>query len=214
MLDQEKRATDIARALLDIGAVSLNPKQPFTWTSGMKSPIYCDNRLTISFPEVRNMIAEGFAAYIKEHYPDVELIAGAATGGIPHAALVADKLRLPMVYVRSKPKGHGQGRMIEGVLHEGQKTIVIEDLISTGGSSLKVAQAVNEAGGRAIAVAAIFTYEFETARQAFEEAGISLITLSNFSTLIQVAASSGAIDQEELDLLRRWREDPQSYGTV
>jgi len=205
-------AQNIAKALLEIGAVNLNPRQPFTWTSGMKSPIYCDNRLTISYPAIRNMIADGFASIIRENYPDAELIAGAATGGIPHAALVADRLNLPMVYVRSKPKGHGQGRMVEGAMHEGQKTIVIEDLISTGGSSLKVAQAVNDEGGQAIAVAAIFTYEFEAATNAFREAGIDLRTLSNYSTLIQQAAESGSIDQEELALLHSWKERPDSYG--
>lgn len=208
----ETRAREIAKALLRIGAVNLNPKQPFTWTSGMKSPIYCDNRLTISYPEIRNLIADGFASIIRENYPDTELIAGAATGGIPHAALVADRLNLPMVYVRSKPKGYGQGRMIEGVLTQGQKTIVIEDLISTGGSSLKVAQAVNEAGGQALAVAAIFTYEFESAVHAFRKAGIELHTLSNYSTLIQEAAAGGSIDQEELALLHKWKESPETYG--
>jgi len=209
----ESRARDIAQALLRIGAVSLNPKQPFTWSSGLKSPIYCDNRLTISYPEIRELIADGFVSLIKEHYPDAELIAGAATGGIPHAALVADRLKLPMVYVRSKPKGHGQGRMVEGVLREGAKTVVIEDLISTGGSSLRVANAVNAEGGHTLAVAAIFTYEFESAVQAFRDAGIALHTLSNYSTLIQEAAASGSIDQEELALLHRWKESPETYGS-
>lgn len=208
----EKRARDIANALLRIKAVNLNPKQPFTWTSGMKSPIYCDNRLTISYPDIRGMIADGFAELIRERHPDAELIAGAATGGIPHAALVADRLELPMVYVRSKPKGHGQGRMIEGVLHEGQKTVVIEDLISTGGSSLKVAQAVDEAGGRTLAVAAIFTYEFASAVEAFRAANVELHTLTSFSALIREAAASGAIDSEDLDLLGRWRDNPNAYG--
>ncbi len=209
----DTKAQQIAKALLKIGAVNLSPKQPFTWTSGLKSPIYCDNRLTISYPEIRELIAEGFAELIREEYPETELIAGAATGGVPHAALVADRLKLPMVYVRSKPKGHGQGRMIEGVLKPGQKTIVIEDLISTGGSSLRVAQAVDEAGGETLAVAAIFTYEFESAKEAFRDAGIALRTLSNYSTLIQEAAASGAIDEDELELLHRWRQNPAAYGT-
>jgi len=212
MQASESRARDIAQALLRIGAVSLNPKQPFTWSSGLKSPIYCDNRLTISYPEIREMIADEFVSLIKEHYPDAELIAGAATGGIPHAALVADRLKLPMVYVRSKPKGHGQGRMVEGVLREGAKTVVIEDLISTGGSSLNVAKAINAEGGHTLAAAAIFTYEFESAVQAFRDVGIALHTLSNYSTLIQEAAASGSIDQEELALLKRWKESPESYG--
>lgn len=178
----------------------------------MKSPIYCDNRLTISYPDIRESIADGFAAIIREHYPETEVIAGAATGGIPHAALVADRLGLPMVYVRSKPKGYGQGRMIEGVLQQGQKAVVIEDLISTGGSSLKVAHAVNEAGGQTLAVAAIFTYEFEKAKQAFAEAGIPLHTLSNYSVLIQEAAKSGTVDENDLKLLQQWKESPETYG--
>lgn len=207
----ESRARAIANGLLKIEAVSLNPKQPFTWTSGMKSPIYCDNRLTISYPDIRGLIADGFASLIREKFPETELIAGAATGGVPHAALVAERLELPMVYVRSKPKGHGQGRMIEGKLEAGQKTVVIEDLISTGGSSLKVAQAVNEAGGQALAVAAIFTYEFESAIRAFRDAEIELHTLTNYSTLVMEAANNGSIDEEELTLLQRWRESPETY---
>lgn len=207
----ESRARAIANGLLKIEAVSLNPKQPFTWTSGMKSPIYCDNRLTISYPYIRGLIADGFASLIREKFPETELIAGAATGGVPHAALVAERLELPMVYVRSKPKGHGQGRMIEGKLEAGQKTVVIEDLISTGGSSLKVAQAVNEAGGQALAVAAIFTYEFESANRAFRDAEIELHTLTNYSTLVMEAANNGSIDEEELTLLQRWRESPETY---
>lgn len=205
-------AQQIASALLEIGAVHLNPKQPYTWTSGIKSPIYCDNRLTISYPEVRNLIADGFVKLIQEKYPDAELIAGAATGGVPHATLVADRLNLPMVYVRSKPKGHGQGRMIEGVMHKNQKTIVIEDLISTGGSSINVARAVNEEGGQTLAVASILTYEFEFAERAFAEAGFTHHSLTNYSVLIELAAQKGTVDQEELALLHRWRQDPTSYG--
>ena len=213
MLDTETIASNIAQSLLRIQAVTLNPKEPFTWTSGIKSPIYCDNRLTISYPEIRESIAENFASLIHQYYPETEVIAGAATGGIPHAALVADRLRLPMVYVRSKPKGHGQGRLIEGVLKEGQKVVVIEDLISTGGSSLKVAQAVHEAGGHPLAVAAIFTYEFESAKQNFEEAGIELRTLSNYSTLIQEAVKNGFVEQSDLKLLQAWKESPETYGS-
>jgi orotate phosphoribosyltransferase len=212
MQANETIARNIASALLEIGAVSLNAKNPFTWTSGIKSPIYCDNRLTISYPQIRGMIADGFASLIRTRYPDAELIAGAATGGIPHAALVADRLNLPMVYVRSKPKEHGQGRMIEGVVQQGAKTIVIEDLVSTGKSSLRVAQAVRDEGGQVLAVAAIFTYEFAAATAAFREAGIALHTLSNYSTLIQCALESGRIDEESLALLKKWRDNPQLYA--
>lgn len=212
MSANESFSRQIAADLLRIGAVSLSPKEPFTWSSGLKSPIYCDNRLTISYPEVRDRIAEGFAVMIRENYPDAEVIAGAATGGIPHAAWVADKLQLPMVYVRSKPKGHGKGKMIEGVLKEGQKVVVIEDLISTGGSSLNVALAVNESGGHTEAVHAIFSYQLEAAEHAFAKAGIALSTLSNFSSLIEVAAENGSIDQADLQLLHKWRANPAGFG--
>jgi orotate phosphoribosyltransferase len=205
-------AQDIAASLLNIGAVSLRPDQPFTWTSGMKSPIYCDNRVTISFPEIRNQIAEGFAAVIRANYPDAEVIAGAATGGIPHAAWVADKLGLPMVYVRDKAKGHGKENKIEGVLKPGQKTIVIEDLISTGGSSLKVAESVREVGAEAQAVIAIFTYEFPKAAQAFADASVPLHTLSNFSALIDVAVQQGVVKPEHVELLQAWKNDPAEYA--
>lgn len=201
-------ASGIAGSLLEIGAVTLRPQQPFTWTSGLKAPIYCDNRVTISFPGVRRTIAAGFAALIRDKYPDAEVIAGAATGGIPHAAWVAELLDLPMIYVRDKAKGHGKENKIEGVLKAGQKTVVIEDLVSTGGSSLKVAEAINEAGGRTLAIAAIFTYEFEKAEEAFREADIPLHTLSNYSALIEVAAGQGKIGSEDIELLQAWRRDP------
>jgi orotate phosphoribosyltransferase len=205
-------ATDIAASLLNIGAVSLRPDQPFTWTSGMKSPIYCDNRVTISFPEIRNQIAEGFASIIREKYPEAEVIAGAATGGIPHAAWVADKLGLPMIYVRDKAKGHGKENKIEGVLKPGQKTVVIEDLISTGGSSLKVAEAVREVGGEALAVIAIFTYEFPKAAESFAAAGVPLHTLSGFTSLVEVAVSQGLVKKEYIELLQAWKNDPAGYA--
>ncbi len=205
-------AEQIASALLDIEAVALRPKEPFTWTSGIKSPIYCDNRLTMSYPNIRDLIAEGFAALIEEKYPDTEVIAGTATAGIPHAAFVAQKMNLPMIYVRDKAKGHGKQNQIEGALKPGQKVLVIEDLISTGGSSIKAAQAVNEAGGQALAVAAIFTYELDRAVQAFTESGIELSALSNYSTLIQVAHSKGYVQEEDLAALKAWRENPSAFG--
>ncbi|WP_028549317.1 orotate phosphoribosyltransferase [Paenibacillus sp. UNC451MF] len=205
-------AEQIADALLRIKAVTLRPNQPFTWASGMKSPIYCDNRLTISYPEIRELIAEGFIALIRENFPDVEVIAGAATGGIPHAAWVAQKLNLPMVYVRDKAKGHGKENLIEGVIRPGQKTVVIEDLISTGGSSLKVALAVNEAGAHAQGVLGIFSYQFEKANEAFGSAGIPFETLTNYTTLVDVALKQGSIQQQDIELLKAWRLNPSEYG--
>ncbi|GAA4857565.1 orotate phosphoribosyltransferase [Paenibacillus vulneris] len=205
-------AEQIADALLRIQAVTLRPNQPFTWASGMKSPIYCDNRLTISYPEIRELIAEGFIALIRDNFPDVEVIAGAATGGIPHAAWVAQKLNLPMVYVRDKAKGHGKENLIEGVIRPGQKTVVIEDLISTGGSSLKVALAVNEAGAHTQGVLGIFSYQFEKAKEAFEGAGVPFETLSNYTTLVDVALRQGSIQQQDLELLKAWRLNPSEYG--
>jgi orotate phosphoribosyltransferase len=202
----------IASALLDIGAVALRPNEPFTWSSGIKSPIYCDNRLTISYPEIRELIANGFVAIIKAQYPDAEVIAGAATGGIPHAAWVAQKLNLPMIYVRDKPKGHGKENMIEGALKPNQKVVVIEDLISTGGSSLKVALAVNEAGGQALSVLAIFTYQLEKATEAFAAANIPIQTLTDFTMLLETAVELGKIQAEDIALMQSWRADPQAFG--
>lgn len=202
----------VASGLLQIGAVALRPHEPFTWTSGLKSPIYCDNRLTMSHPEVRELIAEGFAAYIRAHYLDVNLIAGTATAGIPHAAWVAQKLNVPMIYVRDKAKGHGKENLIEGAVPQGAKAIVIEDLISTGGSSIKAAQAVKEAGADVLAVCAIFSYELDKAMKAFAEHSLPLHTLSNYSALIETALKQGTINEEELALLQSWRIHPESFG--
>jgi orotate phosphoribosyltransferase len=202
----------IASSLLKIEAVALRPNEPFTWTSGIKSPIYCDNRLTISYPEIREMIADGFVAIIQEHYPEVEVIAGAATGGIPHASWVAQKLNLPMIYVRDKPKGHGKENMIEGVLKAKQKVVVIEDLISTGGSSLKVALAVNEAGGQALSVLAIFTYQLAQAVEAFAASNVPVQTLTNYTTLLDAAVNLGKIKSEDIALMQSWRANPQAFG--
>ncbi|WP_274363355.1 orotate phosphoribosyltransferase [Paenibacillus thermotolerans] len=207
MLEQQ-----IAEALLSIGAVSLRPNEPFTWTSGLKSPIYCDNRLTLSYPEIREQIAEGFASIIREQFPNAQVIAGTATAGIPHAAWVAQKLNLPMIYVRDKAKGHGKQNLIEGELKPGSRTIVIEDLISTGGSSLKAAQAVNEAGGEALAVLAIFSYQFEKAASAFRTSGIPLLTLSNYTALLEAAVRTQRIRQADIESLQSWRLQPEAYG--
>lgn len=205
-------AEKIASALLSIKAVALRPNDPFTWTSGIKSPIYCDNRLTMSYPEIRDLIAESFAALIREQYPETEVIAGTATAGIPHAAFVAQKLGLPMIYIRDKAKGHGKENQIEGLVKEGQKVIVIEDLISTGGSSIKAAQAVHQSGAEVLAVLAIFSYQLDRAVNGFVEAGIALQTLSNYSALIDVALREGAIAEGDIDLLRSWRENPAAFG--
>lgn len=212
MVNINSIAKQVAESLLEIGAVALRPHQPFTWTSGIKSPIYCDNRLTMSYPEIRDLIAESFATVIRESYPDTEVIAGTATAGIPHAAFVAQKLGLPMAYIRDKAKGHGKENQIEGLIKAGQKVIVIEDLISTGGSSIKAAQAVHEAGAVPQAVLAIFSYQLDKAVNAFAEAGIPLQTLSNYTALIDVAAERGVIKSEDLELLKSWRQDPSSFG--
>lgn len=206
------RSEQVASYLLKIGAVALRPQEPFTWTSGIKSPIYCDNRLTMAYPEVRGYIADAFAQLIISQYPDADVIAGTATAGIPHAAWVADKLNLPMAYIRDKAKGHGKQNQIEGRITPGQKVVVIEDLISTGGSSIKAAQAVQEAGGEVLAVLAIFSYELDRAVDAFAAAEMPLQTLSNYSTLIDVALAQGKIAATDVELLRSWRNDPSAFG--
>lgn len=196
----------IAQQLLSIGAVELRPNDPFTWASGVKSPIYCDNRLTMSYPKVRKAIADGLAETIRREYPDAQVIAGTATAGIPHAAWVAERLDLPMVYVRSKPKGHGQSNLIEGKIEPGQKAVVIEDLISKGGSVLQAAQALQEAGFEVAGIAAIFTYGLPQAEQAIHEAGFTFHTLTDFPALVEQAKESGSIAAEDLPMLSDWHE--------
>ncbi|MFI2857518.1 orotate phosphoribosyltransferase [Paenibacillus sp. JSM ZJ436] len=202
----------IASYLLEIEAVALRPHHPFTWTSGIQSPIYCDNRLTMSHPQVRDFIAESFAAIIREQFQDTDVIAGTATAGIPHAAWVAQKLNLPMAYIRDKAKGHGKENLIEGQIKPGQKAIVIEDLISTGGSSIKAAKAVEEAGAQVQSVLAIFSYQLDKAEKAFEEAGVPLQSLSNYTALTEVALEKGVIQKEDLELLQSFRANPAAYG--
>lgn len=196
----------IAQHLLSIGAVELRPNDPFTWASGVKSPIYCDNRLTMSYPAVRKAIADGLAETIRREYPDAQVIAGTATAGIPHAAWVAERLDLPMVYVRSKPKGHGQSNLIEGKIEPGQKAVVIEDLISKGGSVLQAAQALQDAGFQVAGIVAIFTYGLPQAEQAIQEAGFTFHTLTDFPALVEQAQESGAIAAEDLPMLSEWHE--------
>ncbi|MBE3554176.1 MAG: orotate phosphoribosyltransferase [Thermicanus sp.] len=195
---------EIAATLLQIDAVMLRPHEPFTWASGIKSPIYTDNRLTISYPKIRRMIAEGFASLIRERFPEANLIAGAATGGIPHAAWVADLLQLPMVYVRSKAKDHGRGSRIEGRIEGGEKAVVIEDLISTGESSLQVVRALREEKVEVLGVTAIFTYQFPLAERNFKKEDVSFFTLTDFHTLIAEAKKRGTLSEEELHLVQEW----------
>lgn len=201
----------IAADLLKIKAVALSPQKPFIWASGIKSPIYCDNRLTISYPSIREAIAAGLASLIKEKFPTVEVIAGTATAGIPHAAWVAEKLNLPMIYVRSKPKDHGQGRQIEGVLKPEQKTVLIDDLISTGGSVLKAVKAAQKEQAEVIGVVGIFSYQLAAATENFAAAKIPFATLTNYRELIEVAQESNYIDADDLQLLQAWRKDPQNW---
>ena len=202
----------VAKALLDIHAVTLNPDQPFTWASGLKSPIYTDNRLTISYPEVRQAIFNGMVEQIKLHFSAADVIAGTATAGIPHAAWVAQNMELPMIYVRTKPKDHGQGKQIEGVLKEGQKVVVIDDLISTGGSVLNAVRAVNNAGGKVIGVVSVFTYDLPAAEQNFMANGLKYYSVTDYMTLIKVAKENNQISTDHLKSLQEWRKDPLSWS--
>lgn len=202
----------VAKALLDIHAVTLNPDQPFTWASGLKSPIYTDNRLTISYPEVRQAIFNGMVEQIKLHFSEADVIAGTATAGIPHAAWVAQNMELPMIYVRTKPKDHGQGKQIEGVLKEGQKVVVIDDLISTGGSVLNAVRAVNNAGGKVIGVVSVFTYDLSAAEQNFMANGLKYYSVTDYMTLIKVAKENNQISADHLKSLQEWRKDPLSWS--
>ena len=208
---QEKTAGAVASKLLQIEAIKLNYKNPFTWSSGWKSPIYCDNRLSLSYPAIRTFIKESLSQAIKENFASAECIAGVATAGVPQGALVAEELDLPYIYVRPKPKDHGMGNLIEGKITKGQKVVLIEDLISTGGSSLKAAQALQEAGFKVLGMVAIFTYGFETAQKNFEEAGIPLICLSDFSSLLSEAVKQNYIGEDELIYVKSWRLDPANW---
>lgn len=204
-------AQQVAHDLLEIGAVSLKPTEPFTWASGIKSPIYTDNRMTISYPTVRRNIYTGISAIIREHFPDVEVIAGTATAGIPHAAWVAQMLDLPMIYVRSKPKDHGQGRQIEGVLKPGQKVVLIDDLISTGGSVLKAVDAVKNEGAEVQGVAAVFTYQLNAADENFGARGLDYFAVTDYSTLIDTAKAEDLITESDIESLKKWRENPNQW---
>lgn len=203
---------DFAKRLLDIKAIKLQPTNPFTWASGWKSPFYCDNRKTLSFPELRSYVKLELTHAVLEHFTGVEAIAGVATGAIPQGALVADALHLPFVYVRSKPKDHGMENLIEGELRPGTKVVVVEDLISTGGSSLKAVEALRKYGCEVIGMVASYTYGFPAAEQAFADAGVELVTLTDYEHVVATAVETGYISPEEVAMLNEWRKDPAHWG--
>ncbi len=203
-------ARQLARYLLQIKAIKLEPEEPFTWASGWKSPIYCDNRLALSYPEIRTFIKERFAEKAGRFEP-FDLVAGVATAGIPHGVLLADRLEKPFVYVRSKPKAHGRQNQIEGLLEPGQRVLVIEDLISTGGSVLKAVEALRDAGAEIAGVLAIFTYGFAQAEEAFARAGVAWGTLTDYPTLLEEAVAAHYLDERWLATLESWRKDPARW---
>lgn len=203
--------TIFAEKLLHIKAIKLQPENPFTWASGWKSPFYCDNRKTLSYPELRNFVKIELSRIVAEEFPECDAIAGVATGAIPQGALVADELHLPFVYVRSKPKDHGLENLIEGELRPGMKVVVIEDLISTGGSSLKAVDAIRRNGCEVIGVVASYTYGFDVAKKAFEEADVRLITLTNYEAVVKAAVASGYIQEDAVEVLDTWRKDPAHW---
>lgn len=201
----------LAEKLLEISAIKLQPNNPFTWASGWNSPIYTDNRKTLSYPEIRSIIKVEMCRMILENHPEADAIAGVATGAIAMGALVADTLNKPYVYVRSAPKDHGLENLIEGNLKPGQKVVVIEDLISTGGSSLKAVEAIRKAGCEVIGMVAIFTYQFPLAVENFQKAGVELLTVSNYSAMLEAAVETNYIQESDLEALREWRKDPANW---
>ncbi len=203
---------EVTKKLVQINTIKIQPSNPFTWASGWKAPIYCDNRKLLSYPEARTFIRDQFVKLVREKYPEAEVIAGVATGAIAHGVLVAEELGLPFIYVRAKPKGHGLENLIEGDLKAGQKVVVIEDLVSTGVSSLKAAEAVSNFGGDVLGMLAIFSYNFPVAKDNFAQAGIELTTLSRYQTLIEVALELGEIQESQVESLNKWREDPANWG--
>ncbi|MCB0507535.1 MAG: orotate phosphoribosyltransferase [Chitinophagales bacterium] len=202
---------NLIEQLLQIKAIQLNTETPYTWASGIKSPVYCDNRKLLSYPAIRDMVKDGLISLLQEYFPQTECIAGVATAGIPHGAIIADALNLPFVYVRSKPKEHGLTNTIEGDLKHGQRILVVEDTISTGGSSLKAVEDLRAAGAEVIGMIAIYKYGFASAVQRFEDAGVQLKTLSNYDFLIRVAEQKNYISAEEISILQQWRKDPTSW---
>ncbi len=204
----------VAEKLLEIEAIKLNDKTPFIWSSGWKSPIYCDNRLSLSFPSLRTYIKDSLVAVVRTNWGDAEFIAGVATAGVPQGALVADALNLPYVYVRPKPKEHGMGNQIEGKVEKGKKVVLVEDLISTGGSSLKAAEALQAAGFTVLGMVAIFTYGFEVAEQNFAHAQIPVVCLSDFHHLLPVAVQNKYLDEAQLAHIQTWRQDPAHWQPI
>lgn len=208
----EKMQVEVAQLLLQINTIKVQPSNPFSWASGWKAPIYCDNRKILSYPAARSFIRDQFVLVIRQRYPEAEAIAGVATGAIAHGALVAGELGLPFAYVRSEPKGHGLENLIEGDLKPGQKVVIIEDLVSTGSSSLKAVRAVRQIGSHVLGMVAIFTYDFPQSAENFRKEGVELITLSRYQVLISQALASGKITEEQLEKLMLWREDPANWG--
>ncbi|MFQ9997040.1 MAG: orotate phosphoribosyltransferase [Hoylesella buccalis] len=202
---------DFASKLLRIKAIKLQPNEPFTWASGWKSPFYCDNRKTLSYPDIRTFVKVGMVHAILKHFPEADVIAGVATAGIPQAALIADVLNMPLIYVRSKPKDHGLENLIEGEMKEGAKVVVIEDLISTGGSSLKAVEAIRKAGGDVVGMVASYTYGFPIAAQAFKDANVKLVTLTDYDHVVAEALATGYIQESDIELLNEWRKDPSGW---
>lgn len=211
MIVDKKYSRELAKSLLDINAVVLRPNNPFTWSSGWNSPIYCDNRLTLRYPEIRKNISKAFVDIIEQTYPEVEVITGTATAGIPHAAWIAENLDKPLAYVRSKAKSYGMGNQIEGGVDKGQRTVVIEDLVSTGGSAISVIEALQFIGAEVQAVLSIFTYGFDKAIQKFDDKNIPFYSLTDYTTLIDVALETGKIKDEDLKLLNSWRRNPETW---
>ena len=207
----DKIKTDFASKLLEIKAIKLQPQNPFTWASGWKSPFYCDNRKTLSFPEVRSYVKLELVHTILANFPEATAVAGVATGAIAQGAMVADELNLPFCYVRSKPKDHGMGNLIEGELPVGSKVVVVEDLISTGGSSLKAVEALRQAGFEVVGMVASYTYGFPVAEEAFAKAQVRPITLTDYEHVVERALATGYIQESDVDLLHRWRKDPAHY---
>jgi orotate phosphoribosyltransferase len=212
MISKRETSLKVAEFLLQIKAIKLQPNSPFTWASGWKSPIYCDNRVTLSYPPVRTYIRQRLSEVINDELNGVNLIAGVATAGIPQGVLVAQELGLPFAYVRSSPKDHGMNNMIEGEVTPGQKVVVVEDLVSTGKSSLKAVEALRAAGCEVVGLVCIFNYGFDEAVENFKNANCKIISLSNYSDLIDHALSSSAISEKDVEVLRSWREDPSNWG--
>lgn len=204
-------ATEFAARLLEVKAVKVQPDEPFTWASGWKSPFYCDNRKTLSYPKLRTFVKDNLARLVKDNFSEADAVAGVATGAIAQGALVADMLGLPFCYVRSKAKDHGMGNLIEGTLPQGSKVVVVEDLISTGGSSLKAVEALRAAGFEVVGMVAAYTYGFPIAEQAFQNAGVKLLTLTNYEAVVSVAIESGYITASQQPTLNEWRKDPANW---